>query len=611
MNNLEALSDDQLEATLIAANDAYRNTDTPIMTDEAYDQHIRELKSRNPGHSLLAAVEPEADFGAGKVRHSRPMLSTDKAYSDDDLLRWTRRIEAAADDIGASKPVTIIATAKLDGIAGRLENDVLASRGDGATGNDISHMIGKGLVVAGLGDGELVMPKAYFAENLADDFKHPRNVVAGAVSADNLKPAALKSLEDGAIRFVAYSTLPTWTTSTDKLVDDMEGIRATIIGESEYPTDGLVLAVQDDAIRDAMGATGHHHNWMLAAKTVSETAEVSVLGIQWQVGRTGRLTPVVNIEPVDLSGAVISNVTGHHAGAIKASGIGEGAVIEITRSGEVIPFIVQTLKPLADVELPSNCPCCDNQLQMAGDFLVCDNESCEDRLKARLKHFFHILGTIDLFGPSACEKLVGAGISSIREVFKITAEEFQAMGFGPGQAKNLVSELSEALSRPVDDYLVLASLGVEHLGRGDSKKILKHYPLAYVPHLTPEQIEEIPGFGRLTSTAIAQRLPEVSADLIFLTQSLKGIIATPAKSEAVESAITGKFIVFTGSMTQGSRSDMIKQAESLGATSQSSVNKKTSYLVAGEKTGASKIEKARKFGTVVLSESEYLDLIAQ
>lgn len=611
MTDFSQIPTEIIEEQIILANEAYRNSDSPIMTDEAYDQHIRELKKRDPEHKLLLSVEAEGDFGNGKVRHSRPMLSTDKAYTDDELARWIRRIEAAADDLGIEKPVTIVATAKLDGIAGRLENDVLASRGDGTTGNDITHMISKGLVVTAPGDGELVMPKAYFDENLAEDFKHPRNVVAGAVGADNLKPAALQSLQDGAIRFVAYHTLPTWISSTQNLIGEMEAIREMILGECEYPTDGLILSVQSPAIRDAMGATGHHHNWMMAAKTVTETAETPVKGIQWQIGRTGRLTPVINIEPVDLSGAVISNVTGHHAGAVKAQGLGEGAVVEVTRSGEVIPYIVQVTKPLDEVTLPTECPSCASELSMAGDFLVCNNDTCPDRLKARLKHFFHTIGTIDLFGPVACEKLVKAGVTSIRDVFKTTGAEFTAMGFGNGQAANLINELADALDKPVDDYLVLASMGVEHLGRGDSKKLLKHYPLAEIPNLTPEQIEAIPGFGSLTANAICERLPEVKDDLLFLEKELSRILVTPSKSDAVESPITGKHIVFTGTMTQGSRSDMIKQAESLGATSQSSVNKKTDYLVAGEKTGASKIEKANKLGTTILSESEYLDLINQ
>lgn len=608
---LATMTDEGLEQALVAANEAYRNSGSPVMSDEAYDQHVAELTRRNPAHPFLAAVEPEGDFGMGKVRHQRPMLSTEKAYTSGELTRWVRRIEAAAVDLGMTLPIPIKINAKLDGMAGRLENGVLASRGDGVTGNDISHMMSAGVVVTGEGDGELVMPQAYFDENLADEFKHPRNVVTGAVGADTVRPAAKQALQDQAIRFVSYSTLKCVYSDTGAVVEGLDGIREEILGACEYPTDGLILVVESPELRDALGSTSHHHNWMLAAKTVSETAETPVREVQWQVGRTGRLTPVVRIAPVELSGAVISNVTAHHAGNIKANGIGPGSIIEITRSGEVIPKIISVKRASLDVELPTSCPCCESDLERQRDFLVCPNDACPDRLRARFNHFFHILGTIDLFGPVACERLVRAGVQTIREAFSMTSADFEVMGFGPGQAANLYQELRDARSRPVDDFRVLAALGVEHLGRGDSKKLLKHYALKDIPSVTVEQINEISGFGELTAKAIVAALPSVSDDLVFLARNLTGIVATPAQSDApTDSPISGKNIVFTGSMTQGSRADMIKHAESLGAISQSSVNGKTDYLVAGEKVGASKLAKAEKHGTTILSESEYLGLIA-
>lgn len=608
---LATMTDEGLEQALIAANDAYRNTGAPVMADEAYDQHVAELARRNPDHPFLAAVEPEGDFGLGKVRHARPMLSTDKAYTDAELTRWVRRIEAAAVDLGMTLPIRIKVNAKLDGMAGRLENGVLASRGDGVTGNDISHMMAAGLVVTGEGDGELVMPQAYFDEYLSDEFKHPRNVVTGAVGADTVRPAAKQALQDQAIRFVSYATLEFMYTDTEVVVEHLDTIREQILGACEYPTDGLILVVESPELRDALGSTGHHHNWMLAAKTVSETAETVVTGVHWQVGRTGRLTPVVKISPVELSGAMISNVTAHHAGNVEASGIGPGSIIELTRSGEVIPKIIAIKKAVLDVELPTSCPCCDSELDRQRDFLVCQSDTCPDRLKARFNHFFHILGTIDLFGPVACERLVRAGVQSIREVFSMLPADFEVMGFGPGQAANLHQELREARTRPVDDFRVLASLGIEHLGRGDSKRLLKHVALKDVPGLSAEVISEISGFGELTAKAIANTIPSVSDDLVFLERNLTAIVATPAKSEApTDSPISGKHIVFTGSMTQGSRSEMTANAEALGAISQSSVNGKTDILVAGEKVGASKLVKAEKHGTTILSESEYLALIA-
>lgn len=608
--NLAAIADSELEQTLIAANDAYRNTGEPVMTDAEYDQHIAELARRNPDHKLLITVEPEEDFGLGKVRHSRPMLSTDKSYTDAELTRWVRRIEAAAVDLGMDLPVRIKANAKLDGMAGRLENGVLASRGDGLTGNDITHMMSKGLVVIGDGDGELVMDKVYFDENLSEEFKHPRNVVTGAVGADVPRPAAKQALEDQAIRFVSYSALEFMYTDTEVVVEHLDVIRDAIMEDCEYPTDGLILVVEDPELRAELGSTSHHHNWMLAAKTVTEVAETPVTGIQWQVGRTGRLTPVIQIVPVELSGAVISNVTGHHAGLVEDRQIGIGSVVEVTRAGEVIPYLVSVKRPCLDVRLPTSCPSCESDLDRQGDFLVCRNDACGDRLRARFSHFFNILGTIDLFGPVACERLVKAGIKSIREVFALSKEDFERMGFGSGQAANLCAELEEGLTRPVDDFRVLAALGIEHLGRGDSKRLLKHFGLKEVMALTAPDISGISGFGDLTARAIVAAIPSIYQDLAFLADNLKGIVATPSlSSAATDTPISGKHIVFTGTMTQGSRSDMVKNAEEMGAISQSAVNKKTDILVAGEKVGKSKLTKAESLGTTILSESDYLALI--
>lgn len=594
---------------LETANNAYRNTGASLIDDTAYDQMIAELATRNPSHPFLNSVEKEADFGIGKVRHSRPMLSTSKTYTDSDLSKWCKRIEEAAVSLGLPTPVEIKLTAKLDGMAGRLENGVLASRGDGLTGNDLTHMIDKGLVVSGDGDGEIVIPQDYFDEKLAKNFKHPRNVVTGIVASDNIRDEGLETLADSALHFASYKTLAFETANTSNIVELLPELREKIIADCPYPTDGIILQIDNLDIRDELGSTSHHHSWMMAAKTVDETAEVVVTGINWQVGRSGRLTPVIRVEPTELSGAVISNVTGHHANNIKSSGIDTGAVIEIVRSGLVIPKVLNTITPV-DVKLPTNCPCCDTDLKMKGDFLVCHNLACHDRARARLNHFFEILGTIDLFGKVACDKIVKAGYTNIKDVFRLTASEYEAMGFGAGQADNLVSELESSKTRAIDDFKILAAFGISKLGRGDSKKILKLHNLSTVHSLTADQLISISGFGELTSESITTALPEIKDDLLFLCDHFENIIHTGTAVEVIESAITGKRIVFTGSMESGKRPDMIKHAESLGAISQSSVNKVTDILVAGGKVGESKIEKAKKHGTKVISEAEYLDLIS-
>lgn len=600
----------ELVQKLQEANNNYRNGQASI-SDEQYDQMIADLKAQDANHPYLNTVEPEGEFGEGKIRHSRPMLSTSKAYTDDELSSWAQRVDLAAQEAGAGGAVVLKLTAKLDGMAGRYESAKLASRGNGLTGNDLTHMIEKGLAMSGSGDGEIVISQAYFDENLSDAFMHPRNVVTGIVGADNISEAGLKVLQDSALHFTAYESLHFELATTQDIVERLPALREKILAACPYPTDGIIITVEDNDVRSVLGSTGHHHNWMLAAKTVSEIAETKVEGITWQVGRTGRLTPVVNITPIEVSGAKISNVTAHHAGNVLAQGIGKGAVISLTRSGEVIPKIIEVISQAKEVVIPSQCSCCGEEVKMEKDFLVCNNLKCHDRTTARLNHFFATIGTIDLFGPKACSMIVEAGLTEISEIFKQTENQFIAMGFGAGQAKGLVSELNAAKTRAVDDFLVLGAFGIPNLGRGDSKKLLRQFKLTEMASVTSEQIVAINGFGEVTSQSIGRELPLIEDQLRFLCEYLENVIETAGLSNSVQSPITGKNIVFTGSMESGPRPEMIKKAESLGAISQSSVNKKTDILVTGGKVGAAKIEKAEKLGTKVVTEAEYLALIAE
>lgn len=497
-------------------------------------------------------------------------------------------------------------------MAGRYENGKLASRGDGLTGNDITHMLTKGLVLTGNTDcdGELVLLQSYFDEHLSNEFKYPRNVVTGAVGADTPRPAAQQALDSRAIVFVDYTTLPFVMTDTDRLVSEMADIREQIIAPCEYPTDGVILVVENPDIRAAMGATNHSHRWMVAAKTAGMTAQATVKNIQWQVGRTGRVTPVLQITPTTLTGATISSVTGHNAGSVVELGAAAGATVTITRSGDVIPYVTDCIPTENEVDVPEACPACNTRLRWQSVLLLCDNTACKGRRLSRMNHFFKTIGTIDLFGPAACENLIDAGITTIADIFSVTNAEFQEMGFGPGQAANLCAELKAARTQPVDDFRVLAAMGVSNLGRGDSKRLLKHTALRDVPTLTYDDIIGINGFGHITTSSILSQIPLIADDLLFLEANLAGIVETPRGDlPTIDSPISNKHIVFTGSMTQGNRADMIKYAEQLGAISQSSVNKKTAYLVAGEKVGASKLSKAESLGTTILSESEYLSLI--
>ena len=616
------LSTEELVEWLIYANNAYRNGE-PVISDETYDQvYYAELVKRDPNHPFLHTVEPESDLGTRKIRHSVPMLSTDKAYTQADISTFVERVirHAEAVDISA-EDLRFRITPKLDGMAAKYEDDVLATRGNGLLGNDISRNLQRGLKTVGgknTGVGEIVIEQRYFADNLSDQFSHPRNFVTGLIGADTLSDEAKEALQDGAIRFVPYQTLNAKECTAEQLLTEIETLCAAVEADCEYPVDGSVIDVLNEAVRDELGSTNHHHNWQIAKKLKGETAITTVNAITWQTGRTGRITPVLNVETINLSGADISNVTAHNAGNIKNLNVGIGAKIEIVRSGEVIPKLLAIVKTGDDAVIPEQCPACSATAAMERDFLVCQGNECIAQREAQLQHFFRVLGNIDLFGPKTIEKLVAKQIMTLEAIYALQAEQFEEIGFGAKQATNLVAQLKRSRTEEVEDWRFLAAFGIQHLGRGDSRKLLKAYPLTKatpedsvktINELSAEDIVKINGFGAITAESIpislATKWPSIQA---LLALGFNLIITDQNEVVVDDSPISGKSLVFTGAMTQP-RNAMKEKALRLGAKVQTAVNKKTDILVIGAKVGAKKIEKAEALGTEVMTEQDYLGLI--
>lgn len=607
------MSTEELVSFLEQANAAYRNGEAMI-TDATYDLvYLAELKLREPDHPYLNVVEPETDIGSNKVRHLKPMLSTDKAYTQEEITAYVSRVIKFAEKLEiAESELRFRITPKLDGMAANYDNGILATRGNGQLGNDISRNLQRGLVALGgenTGVGEIVISAAYFAENLSDQFSHPRNFVTGLIGADTLSKEAVEAMQDGVVRFVPYAQLDALECTTEALRSEAEALCLQVESACEYPVDGSVIDVTSPALREAMGSTNHHHNWQIAKKLKGETATTTVNSITWQTGRTGRITPVLNVQTINLSGADISNVTGHNAGNIRNLNVGIGAEIEIVRSGEVIPKLLGVIKEGETAVIPDTCPACHSPAEMERDFLVCKGEECVAQIEARLLHFFSVLGNVDLFGPRAIAILVENGVRELPEIYQLAAADFEGMGFGAKQATNLVEQLNRSRSEAVEDWRFLAAFGINHLGRGDSRKLLRVHKLETLNTLSGDDLLEISGFGDITAEAIprslALRWPVIEA-MIALNFNLLSdeTVAT------VESPITGKHIVFTGSMSMP-REEMQEKARKLGANVQSSVNKKTEILVIGEKVGAKKIEKAQALGTQVITEMEYQSLIMQ
>lgn len=592
---------------------AYR-AGNPEISDAEFDSLLADFAAEHPNHPFLNKVGQESDFGVGKVKHQSPMLSTDKAYTVDEIEKFVNKVQAVGFDLGIDESEILFRlTPKLDGMAGKEVDRKLVTRGDGLIGNDISSAKAKGVFYLGDGRdavGEVVMTQAYFDRHMKDEFSHPRNVVVGAVSADEPNPATQAALSAGVIRFVPYYTLKASEVTGTQLLISFDAL-ITEAKKTEYPIDGVVIEVTNEAIKKAMGSTSHHHNWQIAKKERGEAFECYVEGITWQIGRTGRVTPVINITPTKISGAMVSNVTGHHAGNILEKGIGPGAIIEVIRSGEVIPFLSKVVKKSDDVRVPHSCPSCSNPLVTIEHFIECENSRCEAQAHGKVIHWFKTLGNVDGFGPSAVEKLLEAGYDTPPTIYR-NLTELSAInaGFGAGQAKNLMLELARSKADRINDWQFLAAFGIHRLGRGDSKKLLKCISIFDLINVTEDFLLNIDGFGPISSKSISEEINERIGEINNML-SLGFNLEFTGTQEVKESPITGQHIVFTGGMVKGTRDDMKLHAESLGAIPQSSINKKTQILVAGNKASAAKIGKAEGFGAKVFDEDSYLEFLGE
>ncbi len=615
------LGDDELVEFLLIANALYRGGEQ-IISDADYDfTFIPELRARNPQHPILQAVEPEAAF-VGKTKELPVrMLSTDKAYSKDEIDKWVDRVRKAANDIGKEfSSLVFRVTPKLDGFAAYDDGDRLYTRGDGKRGTDITRVFDRGLVVAdggerGLGAGEIVVGKEYFKKYLSNYFENTRNFQASVVKEKELEEHAEKAIKDKAAVFYPFSILPSWEGLYDELEKDYDAIINEAWNSVDFDVDGVILEIIDDGLKKYMGATRHHHRWQIAYKENVEKAEVKVLDVIPQTSRTGRVNPVVEVEPVRLSGAMIHRATAHHYAMVKTNGIGDGAVIELTRSGEVIPKIVKVIKPTTP-KIPNKCPSCRSELVWDGEYIFCPNNiECPSQITHTIEHFFKTLGNIDGFGPSTIKKLYEYDVRSLPGIYRLGIDDFQSMGFGPKQSENLFNELLRSRVEKIEDWRFLAAFGIFRMGAGNCERLLSCRRLEDIFKLSVDEITSIEGFAKKTADIVVCGLRKISGlyrELIGLGFNLDWTRLTSELQEAGElSPIAGKQVVFTGSMKYGSRSDMQVEAKKLGARVASSVTGKTDYLITGEKVGATKVNTAREKGVAVLTEDEYLEFIRE
>lgn len=618
--SVKELSEDELVELLRVTNALYRGG-YPIISDADYDGiYLHELKKRNPDNNYFHSVEPEAGFEGPKVDLPVPMLSTEKGTSIKDIERWTERVKKAAKEIGLDVDKLLVRVSpKLDGFAAYDDGTLLYTRGDGRRGTDITRAFRRGLAVVGgergRGAGEIVVDKEYFEKNLSMHFENTRNFQATIIREKALEPYLEDAIKDKAVVFYPFEVMDSWIGTIDGLISDFDNVIQAVWKAVKYDVDGVVLEITDPKLKQYMdmGSTAPHHKWQIAYKINQEKALVLVLAVTPQTSRSGRITPVAELEPTKLSGVTISRATAHHYGMVKKKGIGKGAIIELVRSGMVIPKIENVIEK-AKPEIPRNCPSCNSELLWDSDNLICPNVGyCPAQIRNSIEHFFMTLRNINGFGESTISRLYDNGLRDVCSIYHVTENKFQEFGFGEKQSQNLVRELERSKSETLEDWRFLAAFGIHRLGMANCEHLLKQVKLNEIFELTVDRIVMNKIFAVKTAEIIVKGLKAIRNEYDCLMRVGFNLEYSKLLSELRDggqlSRISGKQVVFTGTMKHGSREEMEREARLLGAKVGSAVSGRTDYLVTGLDVGQKKIDTAHAKNVTVLTEDEYLSLI--
>ena len=662
----------EIEAEIIAlrgeierANREYYLNDAPSLSDDQYDALMRrlvELESDNP--DLVTPNSPTQRVGAplesdfAKVSHAVPMLSLKDVRGEEELLDWEksmRRHVALPDDA----PVEFVCEPKIDGLSAAVvyENGLYTrgvTRGNGLIGEDVTANIRTIRAVPArlqLGvapalfeaRGEVFMLRSEFEkynEKLESEGKpklaNPRNGSAGAVRQKDPKETANRPLN-----FFAYTLGAVEGVSVKsqwELLDlleqsgfrvnplrrtcaNMDEVREFISwfegerGKLDYATDGVVVKVNDFHLQNELGYIGRNPRWACAFKFPPDEVVTSVLNIDVNVGRLGTLTPMAYFEPVEIAGTTVSKATLNNADVLAKKDVRVGDKVVIRKAGEIIPEVVRVLveartgaeKPY---EFPTQCPRCSSHVVADGPRRLCENSSCPAQLERLVEHFVaRDAMNIDRVGIELGKRFIEAGlVHDVADLFLITKEQLLGLErMAEKSAQNVLDSIEKSKTPPLANLLY--ALGIPNIGSNSSELLAERYgTLEGVKNATPEEIEAIHDLGKTASAALRGWLDEPHNQQLLDKLLSAGVAPLEVEKKAPDARFAGKSFVFTGTLNLDRR-DAEKMVKDLGARAGSSVSKKTDFLVAGENAG-SKLDKARENKVTVLTEAEFLALIA-
>ncbi|HUM16327.1 MAG TPA: NAD-dependent DNA ligase LigA [Candidatus Nitrosotalea sp.] len=637
----------------------------PEISDAEYDALVRELRRLEgrfpdlvrPGSpTQRVAGAPAGPFA--RVEHRVAMLSLDSVRGEDEV----RAFEAQVRRVLAGLALAWVAEPKVDGLGiallyrrGRLVRG--ATRGDGRVGEDVTRNLRTissipATLRGRLGQldelevrGEVFMPRAAFAtlnRELAGrgepTFANPRNAAAGSVRQKDASVTARRPLDMfayqlsfapglgaksqwdalAALRVAGFRVNP-----RNRRFRSIQG--AIAYGDElraardrlDYEADGVVIKLDRFEYQDRLGATGHHPRWAVALKFQARQATTVIRGVEVQVGKSGVLTPVARLSPVEVGGVVIRNVSLHNEDEIRRKDIRIGDTVLIERAGDVIPYVVQVVKARRPptsrrFQFPRRCPACGGLTVRPPDeaYWRCIGSACPAQLKERLRHFASRRAmNIEHLGPATIAELVDRGlVRDFADLYRLTRGQLRRLeGLGPKSAHNLVRAIAASRARGLSR--VLNGLGIRLVGDHVARLLATHYGgLARLAGASVEELSTIRGVGPVVAESVAKFFADGGNRGMLRRLAAAGVSMSEPRTPAAGRRLAGKTFVLTGTLTGVTREEAVALLERLGARVTGSVSRKTDYVVVGERPGE-KLDAARRLGISTLSEREFLALV--
>lgn len=639
----------------------------PEISDLAYDRLLQELKSLEKEFPQFRLPDsPTQRIGDApiaeltQVAHRVPMLSIDNTYSESELRSYFARAQKLLGD----EPLEWVVELKIDGVATSLiyEEGTLVralTRGNGQVGDDITHNVrtihNVPLRLSG-GDvprrlevrGEVYMTNPDLVElnrrQLAAGkpvFANTRNVTAGSIRMLDPRICAERNLKmfchgigyceglksqtylDFLTEIAGYGLSPTpyvrGFARTDDVVEHCQELIESL-HELDFEVDGIVIKVNDFAQRDQLGATSKSPRWLVAYKFEKYEAITRLNSISVQVGKTGAVTPVAELEPVQLAGTTVSRASLHNADEIQRKDIRIGDVVVVEKAGKIIPHIVRVEKHERSSELPAydfprHCPECQTTLVQdeGGVYIRCPNWSCPAQVKQRIRYFAsRDAMDIEGLGDKLVDQIVTAGlVTDYGDLYRLGREDLVALErVGTKSADNLLAGIEASKQRGLDR--LLNALSIRHVGKRVAKILADQYgEMSALMDASPEDLAATAEIGEIIAESVFAFLHGERGAAIVADLRQVGVDMRQTRPQAsLSQRLQGQTLVVTGTLTRFTRDEIHELIVQHGGKTASSVSAKTNFLVAGEKAG-SKLAKAEKLGVPVLSESEFLSMLGR